>query len=192
MPENKSQNGMTLVELLITIVIIGIVASGVYNLFRVHNLMAAKQDETTRMQQELLSSIAQIADDLRMCGYSDSGTNLGFNATATNTTAVLCTKDPTSSANYTEIGYRHNATENIIEYLLPTNSTWTASAEDISELLFTYYDKDGTLITPAANTVNNIRYIEVSITAIASPQRIALNIGNRTMTTRIYCRNMGI
>lgn len=183
---------MTLVELLITIVIIGIVASGVYNLFRVHNLMAAKQDETTRMQQELLSSIAQIADDLRMCGYSDSGTNLGFNATATNMTAVLCTKDPTSSANYTEIGYRHNATENKIDYLLPTNSTWTAFGEDISELIFMYYDKDGTLITPTANTVNNIRYIEISITAIASPQRIALNIGNRTMTTRVYCRNMGI
>lgn len=186
------QSGMTLPELLISIVIVSIIVTGIYNLFRAHNLMAARQEETTRMQQDLLSAIFQISDDLRMCGYSNTGANLGFNATATNATSVYCAKDPTGLGNNTEIGYRYNAANSEIEYLISATNTWEPVAEDISELSFVYFDSDGNNFIPINSNIGNIRYVEITATAIASPERTALNIGNRTMTTRVYCRNMGI
>jgi len=196
MPENHNQSGMTLVEILVAMAIMGLIATGIYNLFRVHNLMAAKQEETTQMQQELLSAIVQIAEDLRMCGYSTgSGINVGFNATATNSTAVYCTKQQTgivpTSIN-TIIGYMFDNDNNKIDFFLNSNSTWTTAASNISDLNFIYFDINGNIIpVPIADT-RTIRYVEITATAQATAARSGLNIRERTMSTRIYCRNMGI
>jgi prepilin-type N-terminal cleavage/methylation domain-containing protein len=194
MPDNHDQSGMTLVEILVAMVMMGILATGIYNLFRVHNLMAAKQEETTHMQQDLLSVMVQMSEDLRMCGYSTgSGANVGFNATVTNATSVYCTKQQTgpSGNTNTDIGYRLNAGENKIEFFLNSNSTWTTAANNISDLNFTYLDIDGTII-PTPIDPDAIRYVEINATAQARDARSALNIRDRTMNTRIYCRNMGI
>jgi prepilin-type N-terminal cleavage/methylation domain-containing protein len=194
MPENHSQSGMTLVEILVAMVMMGILATGIYNLFRVHNLMAAKQEETTHMQQELLSVMVQMSEDLRMCGYSTgSGANVGFNATATNSTSVYCTKQQTgpSGNTNTEIGYMLNAGDNQIEFFLNSNSTWATAASNIANLNFVYLDIDGNIINPATDP-NEIRYVEITATAQATDARSGLNIRDRTMNTRVYCRNMGI
>lgn len=98
MPEQRNQSGLTIVELLVGMVILGIVVTGLYNLFRVHNLMAAKQEETTRMQQELLSVIVQMADDIRMCGYTPNGGSFGFNSTSTDATSIFVQATQTETA----------------------------------------------------------------------------------------------
>lgn len=195
MPENHSQSGMTLVEILVAMVMMGILATGIYNLFRVHNLMAAKQEETTHMQQELLSVMVQISEDLRMCGYSrpEIGVDAGFNATATTATSVYCTKHQTgpSGNSNTEIGYRFNTGENTIEFFLNNNSTWAIAANNIAELNFIYRNIDGATLN-ATTDANAIRYVDITATAQATDARSALNIKDRTMNTRVYCRNMGI
>jgi len=194
MPENHNQSGMTLVEILVAMVMMGILATGIYNLFRVHNLMAAKQEETTHMQQELLSVMVQISEDLRMCGYSTgSGTNVGFNATATDSTSVYCTKQqtgPSGNAN-TVIGYMLNTADNKIEFFLNSNSTWVTAANNIADLNFIYRSIDGDILN-ATTDANAIRYVDITATAQATDARSALNIRDRTMNTRVYCRNMGI
>ena len=190
MSENTSQSGATLVEILVTLIIVGIMATAIYNLFRVHNLMAAKQDETTRMQQELLSSLTQIAEDLRMCGYTTGGGNNGFNATS-NATTVICTKDPDLSSNSTSLGYRFNSGNNTIDYLNATGG-WEQAATNISNVMFSYSNRNGTNIVVSGANVGSIRAVDIAITAVASPQRLQLNVGNRTMGTRIYCRNGGL
>lgn len=192
MPEKKTQSGMTLVEILVTMVMMGIVITGVYNLFRVHNLMAAKQEETTLMQQELLSAMVQMARDLRMCGYANSTTSTtGFNATS-NATIVICTKDPDLSSNATLVGYMLNTANNTIDYVNPTGN-WEPAAINISNLTLTYFDIDGNAIPNITNaTAGTIRSIGITATAIASPARAGMHIGNRTMNTRVYSRNAGI
>lgn len=175
-------------ELLVTLVIVGIVAAAIYNLFRVHNLMAARQDETTRMQQELLSSVVQIADDLRMCGYTTEGGYNGFNSTS-NSTVVICSKDGDLSSNSTLIGYRFNTVTNAIDYM-NANGVWEEAATNISNVVFNYFDSNGTNINAAMS--ESIRAVDITVTAVASPERSLLNIGNRTMSTRVYCRNTGL
>lgn len=192
MPEHRNQSGMTLVEILVAMAILGVIVTGIYNLFRVHNLMAARQEETTLMQQELLSALVQMADDLRMCGYAPDGGTFGFNATQTNATAVYCTKNATGAGNDTQIGYRLDAANNEIDLFLNSNATWEAAASNIANLNIVYFDINGnTILNPAANATN-IRYVDITATAMASTERANLNIANRTMSTRVYCRNTGI
>jgi len=182
---------MTLVEILVAMVMMGIVLTGLYNLFRVHNLMAAKQEETTVMQQELLSAVVQIAEDLRMCGYTvTSGTSNGFVEIATNATSVRCTRDPAPDGS-TQIAYilRPN---NTIDWL-NASAEWVTAAENIADLTFVYRDRNGDVIpvnTPEIET--DTRFIDITISAAASDERAGLNISNRIMNTRVYCRNMGL
>ena len=88
-----SQHGFTLTELLVSIAVFSIIIVAIYNVFDVHNLMAARQEENTSMQQELLSAMGQMAGELRMCGYATESGNFGITeATAAN---VACTRKAT-------------------------------------------------------------------------------------------------
>ena len=217
-----NQSGMTLVELLVAIAMFGIIATGIYSLFRVHNLMAAKQEETTLMQQELLATIIQISEDLRMCGYSPSGGNFGFVATdsmgygrGTNGTSVYCTKDVYNTngtleddnddaidehaayrVNVKDDGTIQSPPDNVLKrYVSSANASapkWEQVATNISDLEFLYYDPDGNLIPDPSINPASIRTVQITATAIPSPRRANMGIGSRTMTTSVHCRNLGI
>lgn len=191
MSDNKAQSGMTLVEILVAMVMMGIIITGIYNLFRVHNLMAAKQEETTHMQQELLSAMAQMATDLRMCGLNLPGNSgNGFVHNATNATSVHCTRAPAPDGS-TQIGYILRL-DNTIDWL-NASSDWVTASENIAGLNFTYLTRNGTVINPVStDNAGDIRFIDITIVAQASEERASLNIANRTMSTRVYCRNMGL
>lgn len=184
---------MTLVEILVGLVMMGIIVTGIYNLFRVHNLMAAKQEETTKMQQELLSALVDMSEELRMCGFSASGGgNYGFIALdgdrGTNATSIYCTRGLSQLNNSTrDIAYTRNASNNDL-LVFDTNLGWVTAANNISDLRFRYFDING----DETATMSQIRMIEINATAIASPERTALRIKNRNMHTRVWMRNLGI
>lgn len=94
------QSGMTLVEIPVSLFIMGLVVTGGYN--SLTSTIAAEQEETTRMQQELLTSMVQMTDDPVMCGYAPtsgrlwSADLLGVGdpyGRATNGTSVYCSWD---------------------------------------------------------------------------------------------------
>ena len=214
---NRNQSGMTLVELLIAIIMFGIIITGVYSLFRVHNLMAAKQEETTLMQQELLAAMVQISEDLRMCGYSPAKGDFGFVATdddgrGTNATSVYCTKDVSNEngivdddaenatdehaayrLNITDAGVALGSPDNVLKRYIPsTNATkWQQVATNISDLQFVYLDSDGNEILNPTTNAASIRTVQITATAIPSTKRSNMGIGSRTMTTSVHCRNIG-
>ena len=195
MPEQHNQSGMTLVEILVAMVMMGIIITGIYNLFRVHNLMAAKQEETTMMQQELLSAMADMTEELRMCGFKPMGNGFfGFNASGTNQTSVYCTRGLSINNNSTDIiAYTRNSTNNDLLVYISSDDEWVAAASNISDLNFIYFNEDGLEISnPTAATVGQIRMIEINATAIPSPERAKLNINSRTMHSRVWLRNMGL
>ena len=184
---------MTLVEILVALVMMGIIITGIYNVFRVHNLMAARQEETTRMQQELLSALVDMSEELRMCGFSASGGGtFGFialdNDRGTNATSIYCTRGLSQLNNSTrDIAYTRNASNNDL-LVFDTNLGWVTAANNISDLRFRYFDING----DETATMSRIRMIEINATAIASPERTALRINDRNMHTRVWMRNLGI
>lgn len=196
--QSLQQNGFTLVELLVATLIFSIIIVAIYNVFDLHNRMAARQEEKTAMQQELLSAISQIADDLRMCGYSTGGEKFGF-MDATNQ-KILCARDRISSdqdqavnaTDATIIGYQLAPGDNTIQkyYVDAGTVKWRRTAERISALNFTYFREDGAQITNPETALQDIRMVEISATAVPSPQREGLGIPNRAMTTRVQIRNI--
>lgn len=194
MPERNRQAGMTLVEILVGLVMMGIIATGIYNLFRVHNLMAAKQEETTMMQQELLTALVDMSEEIRMCGFSATGSNsFGLNSTATNQTSIYCTRSTSFANNTTNIiSYTRNNNNELLVFI-SANNTWEAAATNISDLRFSYFDANGTEIAnPSPGNIDEIRMVGINATAIPSPTRAALGINNRNMHTRVWMRNLGI
>ena len=177
----------------------GIIVTGVYNIFRVHNLMATKQEETTKMQQELLTTLIIISDDLRMCGYkplnsnSDFGLKIGTSDLGTNQESIYCTRGrTTTSENATvEIAYKKNNSNQILSYNT-SNSSWIVASDNISEIKFAYFnsDEEELSIPLNATTARDVRMIEINATATASQSRSNMNIRDRNMSTRVWLRNL--
>lgn len=209
------QSGMTLVEILVSLFIMGMVATGGYNLFNVHNRIAAEQEETTLMQQELLTSMVQMTDDMRMCGYAPTSGTFGFRnlpsvgdpnyGRATNGTSVYCTWDADEDGvvddNATEnehVAYRLNVNDdgsaratadNVLRKYM--DGQWQPVATNIGALNFAYLDEDGAaVLNPSAN-LGSIHVVRIQAVAVPSPLRAGLGIGNRTMATSVLCRNLG-
>lgn len=209
---------MTLIEILVATAIAGIITVAIATLFQVHHRMAMKQEETTLMQQELLAATSQIAEELRMCGYSPTGTpGFGFKhmpgtgtpefGRATNETSVYCTLDfrgdgtvdeSGSGSLWDHSGFRLNVlnsgapkteTDNVLRRYDTGAVHWQPLYTNISDLRFTYFDLKGEAIANPSENTHKISMVEINITAVPSANRANLGIGNRTMTTRVMCRN---
>lgn len=218
---SQHQRGLTLVELLVAIAAFGLVSTGIFKIFDVHNRMGAVQEETTLMQQELLSVMSQMADELRMCGYSPTqnsgfgfahrdGANAPDYSRTTSATSIYCTMDGNANGTLDEVGagssgdhvgYQisvnaagnpSNAADdrNVLKKYYTGAIPWQPAAINIGELRFVYFDADGNQIANPSANLDSIRIVEITATAVPSQARAGLGIGNRTMTTRILCRNL--
>ena len=213
-----AQAGLTIAELLVAMVVSAIIIGAAYALFRTHHRMAIRQEESTLMQQELLAATTQIADELRMCGYSPSGGSFGLRhkpgleapdfGRETSARGVYCTLDPQGDGEADEsgsgsaadhIGYRLNvgndgAPKNPPDNVLRKYDTgavkWQPLCTNIGDLRFVYRDRRGNVIEDPALEIADIRMIEIQVTAVPSVSRRHLGIANRTMSTKIWCRNL--
>ena len=215
-----AQAGLTIAELLVAMVVSAMIICAAYALFRTHHRLALRQEESTLMQQELLAATTQIADELRMCGYSPSGGSFGLQnrpdlgapdfGRETSARGVYCTLDPQgdgaadesgsgSAADHT--GFRLNVGNNGAPKNPPDNVLrkydtgavkWQPLCTNIGTLRFVYRDRRGNVIDDPALQITDIRMIEVHVTAVPSANRRHLGIANRTMSTKIWCRNLAI
>lgn len=214
----SGQSGMTLVEILVAMTISGLIAGAIYSLFQTHNRLAARQSQTTLMQQELLSAISVIAEELRMCGFSEHGSpDFGFShkpgtdapdyGRITTGAAVYCTQDwnadgiinDSGSGSLREhSGFRLNvandgSAKKVPDHVLRKYDTgavhWQPLCTNIGDLRFTYFTASGEIITDPHARTHDIRGVRVEITAIPDPSHAGLGIGNRTLSTMIWCRN---
>jgi prepilin-type N-terminal cleavage/methylation domain-containing protein len=210
------QSGMTLVETLVAMTISGLIVSAVYSLFQTHHRIAARQSQTTLMQQELHSAAALISEELRMCGFSAQGSpSFGFShnpgigapdyGRATTGSAVYCSQDWNADGTINEngsgslrehAGFRLNvandgSAKKVPDHVLRKYDTgavaWQPFSTNIGDLRFTYFDASGEIITEPHAHTQNIRGVRVEITAI--PSKLHLGVGDRTLSTMVWCRN---
>lgn len=219
MKTRSSQAGITLPELLVALAIASLVLTATFAIFRTHHLMAARQEESTLMQQELLAASSQLVEELRMCGYSPTGApGFGFAhrpgtgapdfGRVTDGTGVYCRLDLEGDGSADEsgegssgdhVGFRLNVSDNgtpkhTADNVLRKYDTgavkWQPLCTNIGDLRFTYFDGKGDVITNPGERGDEIRMIEIRITAIPSEKRQHLHIAARSMVSRVWCRNM--
>ena len=71
--KDKNNQGFTLLELVIAMLISGIVLGAVYRTYRFQQKSYVVQDQVSVMQQNLRAAMYHMATDLRMAGYDPHG-----------------------------------------------------------------------------------------------------------------------
>ena len=210
--------GFTLVELLITMVISGIIAGALYSTYQVQQHSYTNQEAVAEMQQNIRAALMVMSRDIRMAGYDPQSTGNYKITTATGSKLVF-------SADLNEDGGSPGMGETMTyELYTPPGASLTALrriagqaaiAENIEKIEFLYLDGSGATTSVPAD----IHAVRVSILARASrPDRKFMNTrvytpasgvpwdlngaaaGNaandnfrrRLLITTIQCRNMGL
>ncbi|KAF5063042.1 hypothetical protein DSECCO2_298720 [anaerobic digester metagenome] len=216
--KRRGQSGLTLIELLVAMAMSGLILGALFALFQTHQRMAIRQSQAALMQQELLSAISLIADELRMCGFSAHavpgfgfshrpGTGAPDYGRTTTRSSVYCTQDMNGDGFVNEgdsgslrehAGFRLNVANDGSDKSVPDNVLrkydtgtvhWQPINTNIGDLCFTYFNERGGIIEDPQAQTQNIHGVLVRITAIPSPSHARMGIDNRTMSAMVWCRN---
>jgi len=216
-----SNQGFTLTELLVAMVIAGVVAAGIYSTFYSQHKSYMTQEEVVSMQQNLRSAMHLIEREIRMAGCDPTGTaGAGIQTAQANT--IRITMDLTDDAG---TGRPDGDTTDPGEDIIYTLSDMDADgdndlarndvnasgnvlmAENIDALNFVYLDE-----TPATTaTLPEIRSVQIAMvgrtgrpdrgytdsSTYRNQQGTSIYAANdsfrrRVLATDIKCRNLGL
>lgn len=211
-----SNQGFTMVELLIAMVVSLLALAAIYSTFLAQHRSYQVQEETAEMQQNIRAAMFYMQSEIRMAG-SDPFNTGNFGITAANATSITFTTDIDNGAGGVPDGIL-NANETITYNFADSDADGVNDeldrngqpvAQNIDALDFVYLKEDG---TPTA-TLADIRSVEITIVArtddpllygntnanayvnqrgtqILAPQND--NVSRRRLTTLIHCRNLSL
>lgn len=194
------EGGFTLIELMMAMTIMLLVMSAIMTTFRSQTRSWVAGQEIANMQQNLRAGMYYLERSIRMAGYDPSFTKkFGFRSNlpmphddkgaTTNSTGIAFTIDLNGNTNIDtnsneQVAYRHNPINNELEILdINNGGNWTAVAENISAIAFTYLDADNN----ATTILNDIRSVQITLTAQSGRASVT---STRSITSRVRCRNI--
>ena len=168
----KNQKGITLIEMLVSLVIASIIIAGAYRVFISQAESYAIQDRVAEAQNSVRAGMEIMAVDLRMAGYDKEGGG----------SSVTVTNPVSGSSNSIRVEWeRDNDTITSAEYLLSNrqlqrnvylNGVLTDSPQvvldEVSKLNFAY-------------TMSGTKFVRVDVT---------LAVENRELSSSIIFRNV--
>lgn len=187
---NKSYNnyrGFTLVELMITVAISGIITAAIYSAYIAQQRTYLAQEQVAEMQQNIRAAIGMMEREIRMAGYDpndDAGAGItiasagriGFTQDITNSTGTASEGDGSLDGPNENITFGFSNTHDsgpdgiadagVAPLGRDTGGGFQPIAENIQAIEFYYTMKDGTATTAPA-TLADIRSVQVSILARA-------------------------
>jgi type IV pilus assembly protein PilW len=207
------KDGFTLLELLITMAISGLVMTGIYSVYNSQQTTYNSLMQSVEMQQNLRAGMLMLVNEVRMAGYDPTG---DANARLVNidSDTITFTMDldgdgmlAGSGENITYLIYTASDGRQKLGRQNPTVSQ--AVAENFDALNFVYLDADGN-VTATASAVRSIQ-----VAMVAKTDRVAVggflntttynNLqGNAIFTaggdtfrrirsaTQVKCRNLGL
>jgi len=169
--------GFTLVELLVSIVVSGVVLGSVYSSFHAQQKNFVAQEQTAALQQNLRSAMYLMEREIRMAGYDPTG-DAGAGIHTAQANSIRVTKDITDdSGTGAPDGNADDVNEDITYAVLDADGDGDMDlartdangvgnqllAENIDALDFVYLDKEG---TPTAN-ISEMRSVQITVVARA-------------------------
>jgi len=179
----SNKKGFTLVELMITMAISGILVAAIYSVYTLQQKTHTAQDQVVEMQQNIRAAVLTMVQELRMAGY-DPTSSAGATITSANKSSISFQQDLTedgdvidanenitygfSDADHTD-GLVDN-TAGIAALRRDTGGGLQPIAENIQAIEFQYRDRDNNILTVPVGTPSEIRTITISILARAARQ----------------------
>jgi type IV pilus assembly protein PilW len=171
-----NKRGVTLLELLVAMAIIGVVMASIYSVYNTHQKSYAVQEQIVTMQQNLRAAIFIMERDIRMAGYDPYGNSgAGITATVENSFSFTIVADDDSYDNDGDGPVDEAGELKTITYSLYDSGgdgdndlgrkvgagNNQPVAENIDALNFVYLKEDG---GPTTN-LSEIRSIQITIVA---------------------------
>ncbi len=208
---NINKSGFTIIELLIAMAISTIVSAGVVTAYRSQQNRHLAQKQTVSMQQNLRAALYIITREIRMAGYDPDGTNGAgivnagngsdsdnrliftyFNKDAandgTNNDNDALTADADETLQSVEYYLYDSLNDGTIDLGRRNGASLNIIAENIKSLQFVYLDNAGVITT----TLADIRAVQITIVATTDSNELNYTNSNRTLTTTVKCRNLGL
>jgi len=204
-----NRNGVTLIELLIALVILGMVAGGIYQVLIAQSKAYTVQDQVTEVQQSVRSAMEVLLRDLRMAGFDND--NLLSTITITSPIANLSDNSITVNYEYYDkalaqyqkhtIAYWRDGGSSSLIRQLTVNDVATPQEtllENVENLNFTYgvdVNEDGALDSwVPAGSIGLSKVVAVRATLTARPVQINPDhnkmISPRTLVSNVTLRNL--
>jgi type IV pilus assembly protein PilW len=207
----KQKEGVTLIELLVSFVICGIVIGAIYRLFIVQTRAYTVQDQVVEVQQNVRSAMEIMLRDLRMTGYDDDST-ASKAAGIDIPTPIAVFTDGSITVNYEYYDsvaaqyQRHTVAYSLVAGNLvrqrdrnpPGDSTTETLLENVDALAFTYgrdTDQDGDVdnwVTAAGVGPYTVIAVSVTLTARSASVNpdVQMRVSPRTLTSAVSFRNL--
>ncbi len=209
-----SNQGVTLIELMIGMTIFLLVLGAIYSTFQSQHKSYLMQEEVAAMQQNIRAAMFYMTKEIRMAGCDPTG-NAGAGIVTANANSISFTEDIRGDADGSDPDGATNDPNESIAYALSGNNLVRNTgggnqvvAENIDALDFVYLDENGN----STATLTDIRSVEITIVARTGRALRATknnnlyynqqgtqilgaqndNFSRKSMTTFIKGRNLGI
>lgn len=161
----RTPSGFTLVELLVSMAIVGIALAAIYSLFISQSRTASVQEQVVTMQKNLRAAIYFMEREVRMAGYNPSGASgIGITVSQPITNTITFSQDLNGDGAALDIGETiiYQLSGSILKKIdNPSAPLGEPIAENIESLLFECFDGEG---DPTASGPN-IRQVVITVVA---------------------------
>jgi len=204
-----NRKGVTLIELLVALVICGMVAAGIYQVFIAQSKAYTVQEQVTEVQQSVRSAMEILLRDLRMAGYD----NDNILSTITINSPIANLSDNAITVNYeyydktlaqyqkhTVAYWRDGGSSSLIRQLTVDNGGRPQETllDNVENLNFRYgvdVNEDGALDDwVKAGDIGVSKVVAVRVTLTARPVQINPDnnkmISPRTLISNVTLRNL--
>jgi len=193
LPEWKLKNnrGLSVVDMLATILISGIVIAGLYSVFLSQQVAFSAQEQIAEMVQNVRAAMDLMTREVRLAGYKNSTSTFDGIATAEASRIRILADlngDGDTLDDREDITYFFDAnTQQILR-----NSVSLPVADHITNLSFVYTLVDGSMTSSPASLAD-IRKVNITIVARTAHPDLG-NGGYRTitLTSDVTPRNLGL
>jgi type IV pilus assembly protein PilW len=190
MRRQGGQRGFTLLEVLISSAIFGVVISAVYTMYITNQTTFLRGENKIDLQQNARVAMALMAREVRMAGYDPSNvipaqaSQTAVQVANANSTTIIA--DVTGDNVSDRVTYRLQGGQIVREISSWVGGAWTPNPPDSGEvagsvtaLAFTYYDASNNVTATLANIRRITNAITVQATAAGRQETFPLTIDVR-------------
>jgi type IV pilus assembly protein PilW len=191
----EEEQGFTIVELLLALLIAATVMAAIFMVYRSQQKSYITQEQVAAMHQNVRAAMYYMEREIRMAGCDPTGI-AGAGIVIANANLIRFTEDirgkygtnppdgdtgdPNEDITYTLADANGDGDTDLVRN---TGGGNMLVAENISSLSFQYLDEDGN----TTGTLSAIRFVQITLTGATKDHK-----NDSTLTTRIHCRNLGM